>query len=76
MAHHPTHVGGGPKYISRIHVVNGFHGVVEGHRMAAVVAHNTLGFARSAGGIENIQRIGGEYRNCLHHIISNFCLGH
>ena len=73
--HHPADVGCRPVDIACIHVINIFHAPFQGHHMPTVVPDNTFGFARCAGGIENIQRIGccqGDTvmgGRCGHHIV-------
>ena len=57
MAHHPADVRGGPEHLAGAHVVDGFHAVVERHRVAAVVAQHPLGLARGAGRVEDVERV-------------------
>ena len=59
VADHPADVGGGPERLAGIDVVVVLHGPLERHHVPAVVAHDALGLAGGAGGVEDVERIGG-----------------
>ena len=60
---HPANVRCGPVDISRAGVVNQVHAVAKSDGMAAVVAHNALGFTGGSGRVEDIKRVGGPDRH-------------
>ena len=51
MSHYPTHVGGGPKDISWIHIIDILHGPIERHQMTCSWPHDALRSASGAGGV-------------------------
>ncbi len=63
VAHDPAHVRRGPEHLARVDVVDGLHGVLQGHGVAAVVAHDALGLPGGAGGVEDVQGIGRLHRH-------------
>ena len=65
MADHPADVGTGPEHLARLHAIHGLHRVLEGHRMASVVAHGALRVSRRSAGVEDVERIGGGDRHAL-----------
>ena len=65
MAHHPAHIRGGPVDITGFHVIDIFHGPVHGHGMTAVIPHDALGHAGGAGGVKNVQGVGGGHRHAV-----------
>ena len=65
MAHHPADIGGGPEDLSRIDVVDVFHGPVQRHHMPAGGAHDAFGLACGAGGIKDVERIGPADRHAF-----------
>ena len=65
MADHPAHVRGGPVDLAGIDVVDRLHRPLQRHGVAAVVAHHALGLAGGAGGVEDIEGIGGGQRHAV-----------
>ena len=63
MAHNPANVGGGPEDFAGLDVVDVLHGPFEGDRMAAVVTQDALGLPGGAGGVEDVEGIGGGHGN-------------
>ncbi len=63
MPDHPADVGRGPKHVARGDPVDHAHRTGEGDRMPAIVAHHALGPTRGAGGVKDIERIGGGDRD-------------
>ena len=59
VAHHPAHVRRRPEHVPGINAVNGLHGPVQGHRMAAGVPHHAFRLAGGAGGVEDVEGIQG-----------------
>jgi len=62
MANHPADIGGGPEYLVRLDPVDVAQRPVQGHRMAAIVADDTLRDPRRARGIKNVERVGRRNR--------------
>ena len=59
MADHPADVGAGPPDFAGVDAVEILHRPFERDHVAAVVAHHALGDAGGAGGVEDVERIGG-----------------
>ncbi len=65
VAHHPTDVGAAPPDLAGLDAVEIEHRPLQGNQMPAIVAYDTFRYARGAGGVEDIERIGGEYRHAI-----------
>ena len=65
VADHPADVGGRPEDLARIHVVDVLHRPLQRHGMAAVVAHDALGLAGRARGVEDVERVGRGDRHAV-----------
>ena len=61
VTNHPTNIGAAPPHFARLDAVQIEHRPFQRDQMPTVVAHHALGFARRAGGVENIERIGREH---------------
>ncbi|MNO96543.1 hypothetical protein D3C76_882170 [compost metagenome] len=59
MADHPTDIGNAPPHIAGLHAVDMAHGIAQRHGIAAVFPDDALGFAGGAGGVHDVQRVGG-----------------
>ena len=62
VADDPADVAGGPEHVARADVVDVAHAPRQRHRVTAVVAHDALGLAGRAGGVEHVERVGGRDR--------------
>ena len=58
MADHPADIGSGPEHFAGLYAELVFHRPSERDHVAAIVAHDALGLAGGAGGVEDIERIG------------------
>ena len=58
VADHPADVARGPPHLARLDAEDVAHRPGQRHRVAAVVAHDPLGTARGAGGVEDVERVG------------------
>jgi hypothetical protein len=65
VAHHPADIGGRPPHLARIDAVEVLHRPFERDHVAAIVAHYALRLAGRAGGINDVERIGGGDRNAV-----------
>ena len=65
VADHPADVGGRPVHLAGRDVVHVLHAPAQRHGVAAVVAHDALGLAGGARGIENVQRVGRSDRDAF-----------
>ena len=65
VTHHPTNIGCGPEHIAGPDAVNAFHRPRHRNQMPAIIADDTFGFSRRAGGVEDIERVGGGYRDAI-----------
>ncbi len=65
MADDPADIGGGPIHLARLDAVDSVHRPVQRDHVAAIVAHDALGLAGRARGIEDIERIGGGNRHAI-----------
>ena len=65
MAHDPADVRGGPVHLAGADAVDVLHAPVQGDGVAAVVAHHPLGHAGGAGGVEDVERVGGGHRHAV-----------
>ena len=65
MADHPADVGGGPEHLAGIDAVDVLHRPFERDHVAAIVAHDALGLAGRAGGVEDVERVGGGERHAI-----------
>ena len=63
VAHHPADVGGGPEDLAGLHGVEVLHAPGHGDGVATVVAHHALGDAGGAGGVEDVEGVGGGDRD-------------
>ena len=63
VADHPADVRGRPEDLARVHVVDVRHAPRERHRVPAVVAHDALGTAGRARGVEDVERVGRLHRH-------------
>ena len=61
----PADIGGGPEHITRINVVEIFHGPVESNRVTSVISQNPFGHTGCPGGIEDVKGIGGFNRHAV-----------
>ena len=59
VADHPADVGGRPEHLARLNAVDVGHRPFERDHVAAVVADDALGLAGRAGGVEDVERVGG-----------------
>ena len=66
MAHRPAEVGRGPVDLAGLDAVEVAHAPGERDEVAAVVAHDALGIAGGARGVEDVERIGGRERDAVH----------
>ncbi|MCY1284327.1 hypothetical protein D9M70_332260 [compost metagenome] len=57
VADHPADVGNAPPDVAGLHAEDVAQRVVQRHRVAAVVAHDALGFSGGAGGVHDVQRV-------------------
>ena len=74
MAHDPTDVGGGPKNIALMHVIDRTHRPGERHCVPAMIAHNTLWFPSRSGGVKNVKGIRCFYGDTRCALCANECL--
>ena len=65
VADHPADVGGRPEHLARLDAVDVLHRPVERDGVAAVVAHDALGLAGRARGVEDVERIGRRDRHAV-----------
>ena len=59
VADHPADIRRRPPHLAGLPVVDAAHGPVQRDQVPAVVAHDALGIAGGAGGVEDIERVGG-----------------
>ena len=65
MADHPADVGGRPPHLAGIDAVEILHRPFQRDHVAAIVAHHAFGHAGGAGGVEDVERIGGGDRHAV-----------
>ena len=65
VADHPADVGARPPHFARADAVQILHRPFERDHVAAIVAHHALGNSGRAGGVENVERIGGGDRHAF-----------
>ena len=65
MADHPADVRGGPEHLARLDAVEVAHRPFQRDHVAAIVAHDALGLAGRARGVEHVERIGRGDRHAL-----------
>ena len=65
MADHPADVGGRPEDLAGLDAELVPHRPFERDHVAAIVAHDALGLAGRAGGVEDVERIGGGDRHAF-----------
>jgi hypothetical protein len=63
MADDPADIAGRPVHVPGLDTVDHAHGVEQGDGVAAGVAHHALGLSGRAGGVEDVERIGGGHRH-------------
>ena len=65
MADHPADVGGRPESLARLDAEFVPHRPFERDHVAAIVAHDALGLAGRAGGVDDVERVGGGDRHAF-----------
>ena len=65
MADHPADIGGRPEHLARLDAELVLHRPFERDHVAAIVAHDALGLAGRAGGVEDVERVGGRDRHAV-----------
>ncbi len=70
VADHPADVGGRPAALAGLDAVVVLHRPFQRDHVAAVVAHHALRDAGRAGGVEDVERIGGHQRHRLEHVLA------
>ena len=59
MADHPADIGGRPEHLAGLDAVMVLHRPFQRHHVPAIVAHDAFRLAGGAGGVEDVERIGG-----------------